>query len=203
MKLYTSIGPNPRVVTIFLAEKGVDLPTEKVDIMAGDNRRAPYTGTNPASTTPALMLDDGDVVSEITAICEYLDELHPEPPLIGATPAQRAATRMWVRRIDLTVTSPMTFGFRGAEGLKMFEQRLRCVPEASPGMKACAQDGLAFIDAQMAGRDYIAGDRLTLADILLFAFVEFGSRIGQPLDAAHGNLAAWYERLKARPAFAG
>ena len=101
MKLFTSIGPNPRVVRMFMAEKGIEIPLESVDLMGGENRREPYTGRNPAGQIPCLELDDGRHLAEVTAICEYLEELHPTPPRIGATPEERAETRMWVRRIDL------------------------------------------------------------------------------------------------------
>ena len=89
MKLYSSMGPNPAVVAMFLAEKGVEIPVEKVDLMGGENRQAPYVAKNPAGQLPCLELDDGSHLAEITAICEYLDEKYPNPPLIGATPVDR------------------------------------------------------------------------------------------------------------------
>ena len=103
MKLYNSIGPNPRVVRMFLAEKGLKIPVTEVDLLAGENRRGDYTAVNPHGTTPALEVESGSHIAEITVICEYLEELHPTPPLIGATPAERAETRMWARRIDLNI----------------------------------------------------------------------------------------------------
>ena len=202
MKLYTSIGPNPRVVTLFLAEKGVALESVFVDIMKGENRQPDYLAKNPTGGTPLLELDDGTAISESVAICEYLEELHPTPVLIGATPEERAETRMWVRRIDLGFVQPLIFGFRGAEGLPLFQSRMRCVPEGSVGMKAVAQDGLAMIDAQLAGRDFVCGDRLTLADLLLFAFVEFGAQVGQLADPALANLTSWRARIADRPSAA-
>jgi glutathione S-transferase len=202
MKLHTSIGPNPRVVKMFLAEKGLDIPLVAVDLMGGENRREPYTAAvNPAGQTPALELDDGSAVTEITAICEYLEERHPNPPLIGATPEERAATRMWTRRVDLKVCEPMANGFRYAEGLRLFESRMRCLPEAAPGLKAVARDGLEWLEGHVEG-PWIAGARFTLADILLFAFVDFGATVGQPLDPGLTKLTAWFERVKARPSAA-
>lgn len=198
MKLYSSIGPNPRVVTMFLAEKGVAVETVHVDIMAGENRQAAYLAKNPTGGTPLLELDDGTAISESIAICEYLEEVYPAPALIGATPAERAETRMWVRRIDLGAVQPLVHAFRGSEGLPMFQSRMRCVPEAADGMKAVAQDGLALIDAKLADGAFVCGDRLTLADLLLFAFVEFGGRVAQPADPALTHLAAWYARMAAR-----
>ncbi len=202
MKLHTSIGPNPRVVKMFLAEKALNIPLVAVDLMGGENRRAPYTAAvNPAGQTPALELDDGSTITEITAICEYIDERHPEPPLIGATAEERAATRMWTRRVDLKVCEPMANGFRYAEGLRLFESRMRVLPEAAPGLKAVARDGLEWLEGHFEG-PWIAGGRFTLADVLLFAFLDFGATVGQPLDPALGKLTAWFERVKARPSAA-
>jgi glutathione S-transferase len=203
MKLYNSIGPNPRTVKMFMAEKGIDLPREQIDLMAGENRRAPYNSSvNPSGQTPALELDDGTVLAEITAICEYLEEKNPSPPLIGTTAEERAETRMWVRRIDLGIVEPMANGFRFSEGLQLFENRMRCLPEAAAGLKAVAQDKLTWLDGLIAGRTWIAGERFTLADILLYAFLDFGGQVGQPLNPANQNIAAWYERVKARPSVA-
>ncbi|MDB5449991.1 MAG: glutathione S-transferase [Phenylobacterium sp.] len=198
MKLYTSIGPNPRAVTLFIAEKGIDIPTVEVDLRGGENRREPFLKINPAGQLPALELDDGARVTEIMAICEYLEELHPAPALIGATPQERATTRMWARRVDLKVCEPMANGFRYAEGLPLFQSRMRCLPEAAPGLKAIARDGLEWLEEQVQG-PWIAGERFTLADILLFSFLEFGAVVGQPLDPSFEKLTAWFGRVKARP----
>jgi len=202
MKFYNSIGPNPRVVKLFIAEKGLDVPRVDVDLMAGENRQAAYGAKNPSGTTPALELDDGVVLSEITAICEYLEELHPTPPLIGATPKERAETRMWVRRIDLGIVEPMANGFRFSQGLAMFKDRLRCIPQAADDLKATAQEKLTWLDGLIAGRTWIAGERFTLADILLFCFLDFGAGVGQPLNGGNKAVTAWFERVKARPSAA-
>ena len=200
MKFHTSVGPNPRVVTLFMAEKGIEIPEITVDLRGGENRRAPYTvEVNPAGQTPALELDDGTVLTEVTAICEYLEERFPEPALIGTTAEARANTRMWTRRVDLKICEPLANGFRFAEGLPLFESRMRCLPEAAAGLKAVAQDGIRWLDPLIAGRDFISGDRLTLADIMLFAFLDFGASVGQPVDPANVNVTRWYERMKARP----
>jgi glutathione S-transferase len=202
MKLYKSIGPNPRVVRMFLAEKGVELPEVEVDLRGGENRQAPYNTTiNPAGQTPALELDDGSCLTEITAICEYLEERHPSPALIGSTAEERAKARMWTRRVDLKVCEPMANGFRYAEGLPLFQNRMRCLPEAAPGLKAVARDGEEWLEGQFTG-PWIAGDRFTLADILLFAFIEFGAVVGQPLDPAFSRLTDWFARVQARPSAA-
>ena len=200
MKFYTSVGPNPRVVKLFMAEKGIEIPEVTVDLRGGENRRAPYNvEVNPAGQTPALELDDGGFLCEVTAICEYLDERFPDRTLIGSTPEERANTRMWTRRIDLKICEPLTNGFRFAEGLPLFEQRLRCLPEAAEVLKATAQDGIKWLDPLIAGRGYVAGDTLSLADIMLFAFLDFGASVGQPIDPANTNILGWYERMKSRP----
>ncbi len=199
MQFYTSIGPNPKTVRMFMAEKGVELPKVKVDLMAGENRKEPYLSKNPAGQTPALELDDGTVLTEITAICEYLDEVSPGPSLIGSTPEERANTRMWVRRIDLNIVEPMAQGFRYAEGLPLFQSRMRCIPQAAADLKEIAKEKLAWLDGLIAGRSFICGDKLTLADILLFAFLEFGATVGQPFDPGLANVTAWFGRMKERP----
>ncbi|PQM26260.1 glutathione S-transferase [Sphingopyxis lindanitolerans] len=200
MKFYHSVGPNPRVVTLFMAEKGIEIPTVTIDLRDGENRRAPYNvDVNPAGQTPALALDDGSVLTEVTAICEYLEERFPEPALIGTTAEARADTRMWTRRVDLKICEPLANGFRYAEGLALFEPRMRCLPDAAAGLKAIAQDGIRWLDPLIAGREFIAGDTVTLADLMLFAFLDFGAGVGQPIDPAATHVTAWYERMKARP----
>lgn len=199
MKLYNAIGPNPKVVRMFMAEKGIDLPKVEVDLMGGENRREPYLAKNPSGQCPALELDDGRVLAEITAICEYLDEKYPGGSLIGTTPEERAETRMWVRRIDLNILEPMANGFRFAEGLDLFRNRIRCIPQAAEDLKKTAHEKLAWLDKLMAGRRYVCGDRLSLADIMLYAFVNFFQKVGQPLDPKLENVNAWYGRMKERP----
>jgi glutathione S-transferase len=202
VKFYNSIGPNPRVVKMFMAEKGLDIPRVEIDLMKGENRQAAYGAVNPSGTTPALELEDGVILAETTAICEYLEELHPSPPLIGSTPIQRAETRMWVRRIDLGVAENMANGFRFSQGLAMFQNRVHCIPQAADDLKAVAQEKLSWLDRLIAGRQWIVGDRFTLADILLYCFLDFGAQVGQPLNPGNKNIAAWFERVKARPSAA-
>lgn len=200
MLFYDSVGPNPRMVRMFAAERGIELPSTRIDLRAGENRQPPYLAKNPAGQMPALELDDGFVLAEITAICEYLDETAASgPSLIGADAQQRAETRMWTRRIDLYIVEPLTAGFRYAEGLKMFQSRMHCIPQAADDFKAIAQQKLAWLDGQIAGRAFVCGDRLTMADILLFAFLDFGNGVGQPLNPALTQVAAHYARMKARP----
>jgi len=198
MKIYNSMGPNPHVVRMFLAEKGVSIPLETVDLMAGENRREPYLAKNAMGQLPTLELDDGSTITEITTICEYLEEKHPTPALIGTTPEERAETRMWVRRIDLNICEPMISGFRYSQGLPLFQNRMRCLPEAADGLKALAQDSLAKINSLMDGKTFVVGERLTLADIMLFCFLEFGIAVGQPPAPENKTVIAWFDRMKAR-----
>lgn len=203
MILYDSIGPNPRVVRMFAAEKGVELPSQSIDIVAGENRDADYLAVNPAGTTPALRLDDGPVISETVAICEYLDEAGGGSSLIGTDKVMRAITRMWVRRVDLLVAAPMTLGFRAAEGRAMFEPRMKVASAAAAAdLKAIAAEGLVWIERQLGADSWLCGDRFSLADIVLFSFIEFGSQVGQPLPAGCDNLRGWLERTAARPSAA-
>jgi glutathione S-transferase len=203
MKFYNSIGPNPRMVRMFMAEKGIEISKVDVDLLAGENRKEPYLGVNAAGQMPALELDDGTVVAEITAICEYLDEIKKDTPsLIGDSPAERANTRMWTRRIDLNIVEPGANGFRFSEGLKLFENRVRCIPEAADGLKATARDKLTWLDGLMGSKPFVGGNKLSMADIMLFVFLNFMGSVKQPLDPANKNLAAWYERMKARPSAA-
>lgn len=198
MKLYNSIGPNPRMVRMFLHEKGIEIPLEPVDLMGGENRRSPYTDKNPAGQLPALELDDGTVIAEITAICEYLEDIQPEPPLIGATPEERAETRMWARRVDLNIIEPLANGFRFAEGAPIFKDRIHIIPQAADDLKAIAQEKLAWLDGLMEGKKFLVGDRFTMADVLLFSFLDFGRTVGQPIDPGLPNVNSWFARVAER-----
>ena len=199
MKLINSVGPNPHVVRMFMAERGIDIPMEELDIQKGLNRQEPYLKTNPAGQTPCLVLDDGSVVTEITAICEYLDEKFPGKKLMGDTPEERAQNRRWTRWVDLNIVEPLGNGFLFSEGLPMFKDRMRCIPEAADGLKACAQDKIEFLDARLADQPYVAGNEFSLADILLYCFQAFGNVIGQPLNPEFKNYAAWFAKVGERP----
>ena len=199
MKFYNSIGPNPRVVRMFMAEKGIKIPSVDVDLMKGDNRKEPYLSKNAHGQMPALELDDGSTVCEITAICEFLEDTHPKPALIGSTPAEKAECRMWTRRVDLNICEPLANGFRYSQGLPLFKSRMVTLPEAADGLKKIAQDRLKWLDGQLATREYLCGKRFTLGDILLFCFLDFGATVGQPRDTENKHVAAWFARVKARP----
>ena len=202
MMFYDSVGPNPRVVRMFAAEKGIELPKTKVDLRGGENRQAAFMAKNPAGQLPALELDDGSVIAEITAICEYLDEIGIGPSLIGATPAERAANRMWLRRIDLNILEPLANGFRFGAGLKIFQDRIRVMPQAAEDLRTLAQERLVWLNGLIEGRQFIAGNKITLADVLLYVFLEFGAQVGQPVDPANTNIVALVERMKGRPSAA-
>jgi glutathione S-transferase len=203
MKLFDSVGPNPRVVRIAMAEQGVSPEVVTVDIMKGENRQPAYLAMVPSGGTPALQLDDGTVLSEITAIVEYLDEQPGVTRMVGNTPEERAETRMWARRIDLYILEPMANAFRASEGRPMFASRMTLVsPEAAVELKAIAQEKLLWLDAELQGRSFVCGDRYSMADILLLAFVEFGASVGQPMPAAATWLPEWHKRAAARPSAA-
>lgn len=198
MKLYNSVGPNPHVVRMFLAEKGVVIPMIDVDVLGGENRRDVHLGRNPHGQTPVLELDDGQFISEITAICEYVEDIHPLPALIGSDARSKAECRMWTRRIDLNICEPITNGHRFSSGLPLFKDRIVTVPEAADGLKRIAQDRLRWLNGQMQGKDFVCGDKLTLADIMLFCFLSFGIARAQPLNVELTNIVNWFERVGAR-----
>ena len=198
MKLYNSIGPNPHVVRMFIAELGLEIETIEMDLMAGENRQEEHLKRNPSGQSPTLELEDGSFLSEITAICEYLDEKQGNTDLIGKTPEERASTRMWTRRVDLQIIEPLTTGFRYSEGLELFKSRMQTIPEAADGLKSIAQEKLAWLDGEMDGKDYICGDRFSLADIMLFCFIAFGATVGQNLSEENTNITSWYDRVKER-----
>ena len=199
MKFYNSVGPNPHVVRMFMAEKGIKIPSEDVNLMAGENRQDEHLRRNPHGQMPTLELDNGSFVSEITAICEYLEDKNPKPALIGATPEEKADTRLWTRRVDLNIVEPLTNGFRFSQGLPLFQSRIVTVPEAAEGLKKIAQDRIKWLDGQLAGKKFVNGKNLTLADSLLFCFLDFGGQVGQPLNPEFKNVAAWFDGIKDRP----
>ena len=199
MKIYDSFGPNPRALRMFLHEKGLDLRRVTVDLLGAENRRAPYTDRNPGGQLPALELDAGRTIAETVAIFEYLEEKQPRPALIGTTPEERAETRMWQRRIELRITEHLYNGFRFAEGLELFKPRMRVLPEAAEGLKATVRDNLAWLDRLVGKKPFIVGERFTIADIILYAAVDFGASVGQSLDPALANVGGWYARIGARP----
>ena len=199
MKLFNSVGPNPKVVRMYMAERGIEVDLQEIDLMGGENRQNDYVKINPGGQLPALELDNGDIIAEITCICEYLDDRDGGSSLIGTTPEERAETRMWARRIDLGILEPLTNGFRYAEGAPIFKDRMTLIPHAAADLKALAQEKITWLDGLMDGKEFVCGNRFTLADILLFVFLEFGTQVGQPLNDANKNIASLYERVGSRP----
>ncbi len=196
MKLYHSIGPNPRLVRLFAVAKGLSLTLVEIDIMAGENRQPAYLVINPTGTMPVLELGDGTRIAETTAICEYLEEHCPQPVLIGSDARERAQARMWWRRVDQMIVQPMTAGFRGAEGLEMFKNRVACYPEVSERYKQEAAHGWRWLEAQLGEAVFICGQRLTVVDLLLLCFADFGDLVGQPIPQDCQRLHAWVLRMR-------
>jgi glutathione S-transferase len=198
MKLFNSMGPNPHVVRMFIAEMGIDIETIEIDLMGGENRQNSYLKKNPSGQLPALQLDDGSFLAEITVICEYLDEMNGHTDLIGTNPQERAETKMWTRRIDLQILEPLTNGFRYAEGYDLFKDRLHLIPDAANDLKAIAQERLTWLDKQLEGKEFICGDRFSLADIMFYCFLHFGSTVGQPINQDNTNIVSLYEKIGMR-----
>lgn len=199
MKFYNSVGPNPRALRMFLAEKGLTVPAQEIDILAAENRRPPYTQKNPGGQLPALELDDGAVIGETVAIFEYLEEQNPRPPLIGGNARERAETRMWQRRIELRITENLYNGFRFAEGLSLFKDRVHCLPEAADGLKAIARESLAWLDGLLGDRLFVVDARFTVADIILYCALDFGTSVGQPIPRELEHVSSWFARIASRP----
>jgi glutathione S-transferase len=201
MKLYDSFGMNPRTIRFFLQEKGVDVPRVEVDILAAENRRQPYLAKNPSGQTPMLELEDGRNIAETYAICEYLEELYATPALIGATPEERAETRMWWRRAELQVCHPMVQAFYAGEGYEIFKERLWCMPNAAADLKEKARIGMRWLDGLLAdGGPYLAGQRFTVADICLFCYIDQLRNAGQPIPDGCHALNRWFAQVAERPA---
>ncbi len=203
-KLHSSLGPNPRLVRMFLAEKGLaeDQDFERVhyDIIKGENRSSEdYAAKNPLGTLPTFETDDGTCLTESWPICEYIEEQHPEPNLIGTDARERAEIRKWCRLIDQEIVVPMTMGFRATGGRPMFEPRLRVVSESAGGeLMEYANASWRWLDGELAGRDHIAAGRLTLACLMAFCFANFGFTVGWKLPEGTDNLARFIEAHKGR-----
>ena len=199
MKLYSSVGPNPHVVRMYAAECGIALELEEVDLMGGANRQADYLKLNPSGQLPCLETEAGNLIAEVTAICEYIDEKADGVTLMGTTDEARANTRMWTRRIDLGICEPLANGFRYSEGLPIFKDRMTTIPAAADGLKQIAREKMSWLNDQMNdGRPFIGGTGVSLADVVLYCFLNFGKAIGQPYDVELGNLHAWFESMNAR-----
>jgi glutathione S-transferase len=198
VKLYDSAAaPNPRRVRIFLAEKGIDVPTVQVDIGKAENRQPPFLAKNPMGGLPILELDDGTIIAESIAIMRYFEEKQPEPPLFGVGPEGRANVEMWQRRMEHEVAIPIMQSFRNTHDF--FKGRIPQVPEYGAVCKEAALKRLEWLDEVLADRPFVAGDDYTVADITLLMGIDFGriTKIGILPDQK--NLSRWYESVSSRP----
>lgn len=198
MLIYDAISPAPRCLRMFILEKGLDLKSVNIDVFTGENRQQPYLTINPAGQTPALEISAGLYISESVAIAEYLEEIYPKPILIGATPEQRAQTRQWWRRIELNITEFIHNAFHYAEGLKRFENRIPVAPEAADGLKAIAQNRLAWLDGMLDQKTYLCGDRFSAADIWLYVWLDFANSVNQSFNTELKNIGPWFNRIAKR-----
>lgn len=198
MKIYDSkTAPNPRRVRIFLAEKGIQVPYEDVDINNAVNRGPEFRKKNPMGTLPVLELDDGTCIAESVAICRYFEELQPTPPLMGIDARDRAIVEMWQRRMELALLLPTADAFRQRH--EFFKGRIAQVPEYAEVQKKNAESCLVWLHEVLADRPFIAGERYTIADITALCAIDFGrvSKIRIQPDQQH--LARWYEAVSSRP----
>ena len=198
MKLYDSaMAPNPRRVRIFLAEKGIEVPTVQVDIGKAENRQPPYLEKNPLGGVPVLELDEGCHLAESVAICRYFEGTHPAPPLFGTDATDRAMVEMWNRRMELEVLAPIAQSFRNTHDF--FAGRIEQVPEYGEVCRRVATKRLEWLDGELADREFIAGDRFSIADITAMVGIDFGRVSGIGIGPDQKNLQRWHEAVSSRP----
>ena len=198
MKLHESAqAPNPRRVRIFLAEKGIEVPTVQVDIGKAENRLPEFIARNPMGTVPVLELDDGSHLAESVAICRYFEELQPEPALMGIDARDRAFVEMWNRRMEFEIALPIMQSFRNTHDF--FKGRIPQVPEFGEVSKAWALKRLEWLDAELASREFIAGERYTIADITAQVGIDFGRVTDIRIQPEQKNLQRWYDAVSSRP----
>ncbi len=190
-------APNPRRVRVFLAEKGINVPTEQVDISKAANREPAFLAKNPMGGVPILELDDGTIIAESVAICRYFEELQPEPPLLGVDAVDRGLVEMWNRRMELYLLSNSAGAFRMTH--EFFKGRIRQVPEYGEVCKEAALKQLEFLDDVLADREFIAGERYTIADITALIGIDFGRVTGIRIADGQKNLARWHQAVSTRP----
>ena len=199
MKLYDSrLAPNPRRTRIFLAEKGIEISTEQIDMVAMQHRTPEYTAINPLQRMPALVLDDGTILTESIAICRYFEMLHPDPPLFGVGPKDIAIVEMWNRRTEINFFANVAAVFRHTHPA-MKELEVPQVPAWAEANRPRVTWFLEWMDRELASREFVAGDRYTVADITMQVAVDFmkPSRLTMP-DGA-GNVKRWHALVSARP----
>jgi glutathione S-transferase len=199
MKLYDSkMAPNPRRTRIFLAEKGITVPTEQVDMMQMQHKTADYTAINPLQRMPVLVLDDGTVITESIAICRYFEELQPEPPLFGVGALGRALVEMWNRRCEINFFSNVAAVFRHLHPA-MKELEVPQVPAWAEANKPRVAWFLQLLDGELAKREFIAGERYSIADITAQVTVDFMRPAKLPMPEGLSHVARWHAAVSARP----
>ena len=194
-------APNPRRVRIFLAEKGIEVPCEQVDLVKGEHKSAGFTRINPMQRVPVLVLDDGNCIAESVAICRYFECLHPEPALFGRTPLEIATVEMWQRRMEHGFLFHVAQVFRHLHP-KMAEVEVPQVPAWAEANRPRVYETLCFLDKELAGRPFIAGESFSVADITALVAVDFlkPAKLARPPELV--NLARWYDAVSSRPSAA-
>lgn len=204
MKLYdVQIAPNPRRVRIFLAEKGVSVPLEPVNMLAGEHKSAQFLAKNPSGKVPVLELDDGTCIAESVAICRYLEALHPQPNLFGASPAELGLIEMHNRIIELELLSQVGVSWvNGPVVAKMAPGRFKQLPEAKAQSDGRVRAFYKRLNTELGARPYIAGERFSVADITAVVAIDFASeRVELRPDDDLQNLWAWHGRIAERPSY--
>ncbi len=200
MKLYDSKrAPNPRRVRWFMAEKGIeDIDIVEVDIFGGDHRHPDYLRMAGLPNVPALELDDGTGITESIAICRYLEHLYPDPNMFGTDPLETAIIEMWTRRAEMMVATPLMLTVRHSHpALAALEQQ---IPEIATAQRAAAERGITVVDRRLATSDFIAADRVTMADIIAFTAIDFARMVKFKPAEGLTHLGRWIEAMRARPA---
>ena len=202
MKLYdSSRAPNPRRTRIFLAEKGITVPIEQVDIMAMQHKTPEYAAINPLQRMPALVLDDGTVITESIAICRYFEMLRPEPPLFGQGAKETALVEMWNRRCEINFFSNIAAVFRHLHP-SMKELEVPQVPEWAEANKPRVAWFLELLERELESREFIAGDRYSVADITALVSVDFMKPAKLAMPEGLSNVRRWHATVSARPSAA-
>ena len=191
-------APNPRRVRLFLAAKGLTVEEKMVSLRAREHKSAQVLALNPRGQVPFLELDDGRVIAESVSICRYLDELHPQPPLIGSTAFERAETDMWIRRVETGLGTPVSQFWQ--HGHPYTAKLINQIPAMGEAAKPQALAMMGWFDGELAGRPWLAGERFTLADISLLSIVDFAGWIGIGMPDDAGHLRDWHLRATARTA---
>ncbi len=199
MKLYDGgRAPNPRRVRVFLAEKGISVPIEAVDIGAKAHKSEAFTALNPLQRLPVLVLDDGTVLTESIAICRYFEALQPQPVLFGGNAREQAIVEMWQRRVELHLMAAIQAVFRHLHPA-MAELEQPQVPDWGEANKARAADFLKLLDVQLGGHRYVAGDAYSVADITAMVAIDFMKPARLTLPSDLPNVARWHAEVSARP----